>query len=106
MKNIIDQIRDLPPTYPQIGHQYVFGFNDGKHAAAEMLEKTSKQIINQADAEIIASAKKSPIVITELIDVRIEKYRNFIIREIRGCDLSSHFGEMEEITGQRHRGAP
>lgn len=28
----------------------------------------------------------------------------FAVREVRGCDLSSHFDEMERITGQRYRG--
>lgn len=34
----------------------------------------------------------------------IERLKNFILREIRGCDLPSHLDEMKELTGQRTRG--
>lgn len=47
-----EAIHKLPPTYPNLGHQYVCGFQDGKYAAAAVLRKVQTALAAMRDKVI------------------------------------------------------
>lgn len=38
-RDVVEAIYRLPPRYPQVGHQYVCGYNDGKYDAGELVQR-------------------------------------------------------------------